>query len=85
MSGVGWPAVNDIGFDVLGLRRCLCKYDADDIARGIPGLGAGSVFALTFCRLWICMWDWLTVGVAGVEDAGECADGGVYGIRPVVR
>ena len=85
MSGVGCPAVNGMGFDVLGLRRCLCKYDADDIERGIPGLEGGPVFVLTFGWALICAEERPMEGEAGAEDAGECADGGVYGIRPVVR
>ena len=83
-SGVGCPVVNEIGLDVLGLRRCLCRYDADDTARGIPGLEAGPVVVLHCCWLLSCVEDRLIAGEAGAEDAGERAEGGVYGIRPVV-
>ena len=49
VSGVGFPAAKVVAFDELGLRRCLCRYEADDTERGIPGLEAGPVIVFSFC------------------------------------
>ena len=67
-------------FVIEGERLCLCRYDAEDIdlggGRPMAGdLGASSLYDELRLR----------AGLVGFDDAGDCCDGGVYGISSPAR
>lgn len=70
--GVGGAAFELV---VDGDRLCLWRYEADRGGDGRPRDGDTGPFSL-YDELR------LRAGLFGFEDAGDCCDGGVYGISP---
>lgn len=67
--------------EIEGLRLCFDKYDFEDdeCGRSWPEPWLGVVF----CDFFVCVCDRLRVGLSGLDALGDCAAGGVYGIRTV--
>lgn len=78
--GVGGAAASDVPMVREGDRLCLCRYEAEfDLGGwGLPVTGdRGGSSLYEELRL--------IAGLVVLDDAGDCCDGGVYGISPAWR
>ena len=71
-SGVAGAEPRIVGLVTLGLRRCLCKYEAEDADRGKPGLGEVVKVGATCCCCFVYEWLRLRVGLSGLDVDGDC-------------